>query len=70
MQGTPLCFLSGPEGGLSEAEERAAIDAGWQPLALGPRILRADTAPLMSLAWIAARGEGDGARGHLAALPA
>jgi 16S rRNA (uracil1498-N3)-methyltransferase len=50
-----LCFLSGPEGGLSEAEERAAIDAGWQPLALGPRVLRADTAPLVSLAWIGAR---------------
>jgi 16S rRNA (uracil1498-N3)-methyltransferase len=42
-------FLSGPEGGLSEAEESAAIAAGFAPLSLGPRTLRADTAPLAAL---------------------
>lgn len=48
----PLCFLSGPEGGLSEAEERAAAARGFQPVTLGPRTLRADTAPLAALSWI------------------
>jgi 16S rRNA (uracil1498-N3)-methyltransferase len=45
--------LSGPEGGLSAAEEAAAIDAGFTPVGLGPRTLRADTAPLALLAWLA-----------------
>ncbi len=39
-------FLSGPEGGLSEAEEAAALAAGWSAVSLGTRILRADTAPM------------------------
>lgn len=51
--GEPLLFLSGPEGGLSEAEEQAALRAGFQPLSLGPRVLRADTAPLAVLAALA-----------------
>ncbi|OYT97981.1 MAG: 16S rRNA (uracil(1498)-N(3))-methyltransferase [Burkholderiales bacterium PBB1] len=51
--GEPLLFLSGPEGGLSEAEEQAALQAGFQPLSLGPRVLRADTAPLAVLATLA-----------------
>ena len=42
--------LSGPEGGFSPREEASAIAAGWQPLGLGPRVLRADTAPLVALA--------------------
>lgn len=41
--------LSGPEGGLSEAEEVAARDAGFVAATLGPRVLRADTAPLAAL---------------------
>ena len=48
-----LAVLSGPEGGLSEAEEAAARAAGFQPVQLGPRILRAETAPLAVLAWLA-----------------
>ena len=43
-------FLSGPEGGLSEAEESAALQCGFEPLSLGARVLRADTAPLAVLA--------------------
>ena len=54
-----VVFLSGPEGGLSEAEESLAIAAGFAPVSLGARTLRADTAPLAALAAIA-----------LAALPA
>ncbi|MFN3860311.1 MAG: 16S rRNA (uracil(1498)-N(3))-methyltransferase [Roseateles sp.] len=46
-------FLSGPEGGLSDAEEAAARSRGFAAVTLGPRILRADTAPLAALSWIA-----------------
>ncbi|HEY1392998.1 MAG TPA: RsmE family RNA methyltransferase, partial [Methylibium sp.] len=47
-------FLSGPEGGLSEAEETLARAAGWVPLRLGERTLRAETAPLAALAALSA----------------
>lgn len=43
------CLLSGPEGGLSDAEEASALAAGFQACGLGPRTLRADTAPLAAL---------------------
>ena len=46
-------FLSGPEGGLTDAEEAAARAAGFVPVSLGSRTLRADTAPLAALAAIA-----------------
>jgi 16S rRNA (uracil1498-N3)-methyltransferase len=46
----PVTLLSGPEGGLSPAEERAALAAGFVPVNLGPRVLRAETAPLAVLA--------------------
>ena len=46
-------FLSGPEGGLSDAEEDAARACGFAAITLGPRILRADTAPLAVLSWLA-----------------
>jgi 16S rRNA (uracil1498-N3)-methyltransferase len=44
-----LTFLSGPEGGLSPAEEAAAMVCGFAPVTLGPRVLRAETAPLACL---------------------
>jgi 16S rRNA (uracil1498-N3)-methyltransferase len=47
---TPIHFLSGPEGGLSPAEEDAAIACGFAPVTLGPRTLRSETAPLAALA--------------------
>jgi len=47
-----VAVLSGPEGGLSPAEETLARHAGFMPTALGPRVLRADTAPLAVLAWL------------------
>ena len=43
-------FLSGPEGGLSPAEEQAAIAAGFAPISLGQRVLRAETAAIAVLA--------------------
>ncbi|MGM9482617.1 16S rRNA (uracil(1498)-N(3))-methyltransferase [Roseateles sp. NT4] len=46
-------FLSGPEGGLSDAEEDAARARGFAAVTLGPRVLRADTAPLAVLSWLA-----------------
>jgi len=46
----PIHFLSGPEGGLSATEEAAARASGFQPVSLGPRTLRAETAPLAALA--------------------
>jgi 16S rRNA (uracil1498-N3)-methyltransferase len=47
---TALLCLAGPEGGLSPAEEQAAIDAGFAPISLGSRTLRSETAPLAALA--------------------
>lgn len=45
-----VLFLSGPEGGLSGAEDARARAAGFVPVTLGPRILRAETAALTALA--------------------
>lgn len=47
------CFLSGPEGGLSETEEELARQQGWSPVSLGTRVLRADTAPLTVMSLMA-----------------
>ncbi len=52
---TSARFFSGPEGGLTEEEERAALAAGFQATSLGPRTLRADTAPIAALAIIGSR---------------
>ena len=49
-----LTVLSGPEGGLSPEETSLAVRAGFVPVSLGPRVLRAETAPLALLgAWAA-----------------
>jgi 16S rRNA (uracil1498-N3)-methyltransferase len=53
-----LLALSGPEGGLSPAEEAAARARGFVAVSLGPRVLRADTAPLALLAHLALTLEG------------
>lgn len=45
-----LTIMVGPEGGFSEAEEQAALAAGAIGLAMGPRILRTETAGLTALA--------------------
>ena len=47
---TDVTLLSGPEGGLTPAEETLALAAGFVPVTLGPRVLRAETAPLAVLA--------------------
>ena len=56
-----LTFLSGPEGGLSALEEAAAMAAGFAPVTLGPRILRAETAPLACLSLVALVSPGQNA---------
>jgi 16S rRNA (uracil1498-N3)-methyltransferase len=38
--------LSGPEGGLTAQEEETALAGGFGRVTLGPRVLRAETAPL------------------------
>jgi 16S rRNA (uracil1498-N3)-methyltransferase len=54
--GRDLTLLSGPEGGLAPTEEDAALARGWQPVQLGPRVLRAETAPLAALALLTLAG--------------
>jgi 16S rRNA (uracil1498-N3)-methyltransferase len=46
----PLVLLVGPESGLSADELLAARHAGFEPVALGPRILRTETAGLAAIA--------------------
>jgi 16S rRNA (uracil1498-N3)-methyltransferase len=55
-QSSPLeiTVLSGPEGGLSPAEEAQALAAGFVPVTLGPRVLRAETAPVALLSVLGA----------------
>ena len=52
---TSVALLVGPEGGLSAAEITLAEDAGFESLALGPRVLRTETAPLAALAILQSR---------------
>lgn len=44
-----IALLIGPEGGLSEQEIKLAVDHQFQPLKLGPRVLRTETASLAAL---------------------
>jgi 16S rRNA (uracil1498-N3)-methyltransferase len=46
----------GPEGGFTDAEVELAVAAGWQPVSLGPRILRIETAAI-TLAALVSRQE-------------
>lgn len=42
-------IATGPEGGWTDSEIQAALTAGFQPVSLGPTVLRAVTAPLVAL---------------------
>jgi len=46
----PVTLLVGPEGGLSATERARAAAQGIEGVRLGPRILRAETAPLAAIA--------------------
>ena len=48
--GARVALLVGPEGGWTDGERRAAGEAQWQPVSLGPAVLRAETAAAAALA--------------------
>jgi 16S rRNA (uracil1498-N3)-methyltransferase len=48
-----VALLVGPEGGLTPGEVERAEAAGFSPVGLGPRILRADTAAVAAAAILA-----------------
>lgn len=50
--GASLALVFGPEGGLTADEVGALSAHGFKPAGLGPRILRAETAPLYALSAI------------------
>ena len=45
-----VVLLIGAEGGLAPGEYQAAAASGFEPVSLGPRILRTETAPVAALA--------------------
>lgn len=47
-----ILIIFGPEGGISRKEADTLLQAGAQTMSLGPRILRAETAPLYALSAI------------------
>ncbi len=55
----PAAILIGPEGGFDDAEREMLLDhPNVRPISLGPRILRAETAAMASVAiWMAAQGD-------------
>ena len=55
--GQSIAVFIGPEGGFEEAEIQEAQAAGIQPVTLGKRILRTETAGLTVLSWISYRVE-------------
>jgi 16S rRNA (uracil1498-N3)-methyltransferase len=42
-----LAAAVGPEGGFTPAEVEMALASGWQPIGLGPRVLRVETAAIV-----------------------
>ena len=47
-----VAVLVGPEGGWTDPEREAAIAAGWNPVSLGPLVLRAETAASVAVAML------------------
>jgi 16S rRNA (uracil1498-N3)-methyltransferase len=50
-----IVFVAGPEGGLSEEERQWLIAKGFTAIAMGPRILRTETAAIAAIAIMQAR---------------
>ena len=50
--GQDIAIFIGPEGGFEEREIEAALELGIQPITLGKRILRTETAGLAMLSWL------------------
>lgn len=59
--GAPIVLLSGPEGGFTPREQDRAFAAGFEAASLGPRVLRAETAPIAALAAITLSARSAGA---------
>jgi 16S rRNA (uracil1498-N3)-methyltransferase len=49
-----VTLVSGPEGGFAPAELLALAVAGFTPVGLGPRVLRAETAPVVAVSIVRA----------------
>ncbi len=60
VPGQSIAVFIGPEGGFEETEIELAVKAGVEPVTLGKRILRTETAGLTVLSWIMYRLEGCG----------
>jgi 16S rRNA (uracil1498-N3)-methyltransferase len=50
----PVAIVTGPEGGLAGFELDLLVGAGFTPVGLGPRVLRAETAPVIAVALVRA----------------
>jgi 16S rRNA (uracil1498-N3)-methyltransferase len=50
--GQRIAIFIGPEGGFDPEEIRTATEAGIQPIMLGKRILRTETAGFTTIAWL------------------
>jgi 16S rRNA (uracil1498-N3)-methyltransferase len=53
--GGAVSIAIGPEGGLDDEEIEAFRLAGFEPMRLGPRVLRTETAAIAALAWLQGR---------------
>ena len=58
--GQDIAIFIGPEGGFEENEVQIALDNGIEPITLGKRILRTETAGFTVLSWIMYQLEGQG----------
>ncbi|OAI55206.1 hypothetical protein AYO44_00400 [Planctomycetaceae bacterium SCGC AG-212-F19] len=52
VEGLPTAIAVGPEGGFTDEEIAKAVEAGWQVVGLGPRIMRVETAAIALAAWL------------------
>lgn len=52
QSGQKIAIFIGPEGGFEEGEVEAAMSAGVEPITLGKRILRTETAGFTVLSWV------------------
>ncbi len=59
VPGDEIAIFIGPEGGFEESEIAQATEAGIEPITLGRRILRTETAGMTVLAWIMYHLEGE-----------
>jgi 16S rRNA (uracil1498-N3)-methyltransferase len=59
-KGQQVAMVVGPEGGFSEAEIQLATNHHFQPISLGPSILRTETAVTVALSMLRDRGTNHG----------